>query len=210
MDWMKQLGGVLDRYADRGAVRPPDEAVHEDFDQFVRAAPPDAVADGLSAAFRSEHTPPFPLMASQLFGRAGGPAMPTSSPCFSTGGRWWSSRSSPGASAAPRLRPGRRAGRIPAAGGAPPVTHRSADQLDYGTSRTSRGRRRRGDPSVIDRISQVYAEQPPLVEDAGGAWPSRLGAWREAARARDPSGSGRERFMDVAERAHAPALALTS
>ena len=72
MDWMKQLGGVLDRYADRGAVRPPDDAVHEDFDQFVRAAPPDAVADGLSAAFRP-NTRPLSLMASQLFGRAGGP-----------------------------------------------------------------------------------------------------------------------------------------
>ena len=37
MDWMKQLGGVLDRYADRGAVPPPDSEVHEDFDQFVQA-----------------------------------------------------------------------------------------------------------------------------------------------------------------------------
>ena len=52
MDWMKQLGGVLDRYADGGAVRPPDSAVHEDFDRFAQAAPPDALADGLSAAFR--------------------------------------------------------------------------------------------------------------------------------------------------------------
>ena len=72
MDWMKQLGGVLDRYADAGSVRPPDAAVHEDFDRFAQAAPPDALADGLSAAFRSDQTPPFPQMASQLFGRASG------------------------------------------------------------------------------------------------------------------------------------------
>ena len=172
MDWMKQLGGVLDRYADRGAVRPPDDAVHEDFDQFVRAAPPDAVADGLSAAFRSEHTPPFPLMASQLFGRAGGPQRANIlSMLLTTVGplvvQQILARRKRGTAASGQ---GGALGQILRGGpGAPPVTPQIADQLDPQDVEDIARAAEKKDPSVIDRISEVFAQQPYLVKMLGGA-----------------------------------------
>ena len=71
MDWMKQVSDVLDRYGDVNPNRPPD-SVHADFDRFAQQAPPEAIQEGLSAAFRSDQTPEFAQMASQLFGRAPG------------------------------------------------------------------------------------------------------------------------------------------
>ena len=172
MDWMKQLGGVLDRYADRGAVRPPDAAVDEDFDQFVRAAPPDAVADSLSAAFRSEHTPPFPQMASQLFGRASGAQRANIlSMLLTTVGplvvQQILARRKRGTAASGQ---GGALGQILRGGpGAPPVTPQIADQLDPQDVEDIARAAEKKDPSVIDRISQVFAQQPYLVKMLGGA-----------------------------------------
>jgi len=172
MDWMKQLGGVLDRYADRDAVPPPDSAVHEDFDQFVRAAPPEAVADGLSAAFRSDQTPPFPQMASQLFGRAGGAQrahilnmlLTTVGPLAV---QQILARRKRGTAASGQ---GGVLGQILRGGSsAPPVTPQTADQLDPQDVEDIAREAEKKDPSVIDRITQVYAQQPHLVKMLGGA-----------------------------------------
>ena len=46
MDWMKQVGDVLDRYGDANPNRPP-ETVDRDFDLFAQNAPPAAVSEGL-------------------------------------------------------------------------------------------------------------------------------------------------------------------
>jgi hypothetical protein len=71
MEWMKDLGPVLDRYANAGSggAAVPD-TVDDDFERMSRTAPPDALSDGLAAAFRSDQTPPFAQMAAQMFGRA--------------------------------------------------------------------------------------------------------------------------------------------
>ena len=71
MSWMDQIGNMLQQYAGANAQAAPAN-VQDDFDQFAQNAPPSAVADGLSAAFRSEETPPFPSMVSQLFDRSDG------------------------------------------------------------------------------------------------------------------------------------------
>src|SRR5918998_1116551 len=71
MSWMDQIGNMLQQYAGANAQAAPDN-VQDDFDQFAQNAPPSAVADGLAAAFRSEETPPFPSMLSQLFDRSDG------------------------------------------------------------------------------------------------------------------------------------------
>jgi len=171
MDWMKQLGGVLDRYADAGSVRPPDAAVHEDFDRFAQAAPPDALADGLSAAFRSDQTPPFPQMASQLFGRASGAQranilnmlLTTVGPLVVQqilARQRGTASSGQGGVLGQILRGG---------SGAPQVTPETADQLDPQDVEDIAREAEKKDPSVIDKISQVYAQQPHLVKMLGGA-----------------------------------------
>ena len=172
MDWMKELGGVLDRYADGGAARPPESALHEDFDRFAQAAPPEALADGLSAAFRSDETPPFPHMASQLFGRASGAQrarilnmlLTTVGPLVVQQILARRQRGTPGSGQGGVL------GQILRGGNAaPPVTPEAADQLDPQDVEDIAREAEKKDPSVIDKISQVYAQQPQLVKMLGGA-----------------------------------------
>jgi hypothetical protein len=172
MDWMKQIGGVLDRYAEGGSPRPPDAAVHEDFDRFAQAAPPDAVADGLSAAFRSDQTPPFPQMASQLFGRANSAQrvnilnmlLTTVGPLVVQQILARRQRGTPASGQGGVL------GQILRGGsGAPQVTPEAADQLDPQDVEEIAKEAEKKDPSVIDKISHVYAQQPQLVKMLGGA-----------------------------------------
>lgn len=71
MDWMNQIGGLLQQYQGGNANQEPD-AVHNDFDQVTQNAPPSALANGIAGAFRSDQTPPFAQMAGQLFSNASG------------------------------------------------------------------------------------------------------------------------------------------
>jgi hypothetical protein len=170
MDWMKQLGGVLDRYQDSNWQKEPDE-VNEDFDRFAQAAPREAVAEGLSAAFRSDRTPPFPQMASQMFGRAGGGQRATIlNTLLATVGpmvlqqilarRQRGAASSPGGGAL---------GDILRGGSAPKVTPEAAEQLSPEEVEEIAREAEKRDPSVIDRISDLYAQQPQLLKVLGGA-----------------------------------------
>ena len=74
MDWMKEMGDVLSRYDNTSPTQAPPPSVDRDYDIFAQKAPPAAVSEGLAAAFRSEQTPEFSQMASQMFGRARYPA----------------------------------------------------------------------------------------------------------------------------------------
>ncbi|MDQ3817894.1 MAG: hypothetical protein M3362_09400 [Acidobacteriota bacterium] len=71
MGLMDQLGGLLQQYAGAQAAEAP-ATVHDDFDQVAEQAPQSNLADGLSAAFRSDQTPPFGQMVGHLFGNASG------------------------------------------------------------------------------------------------------------------------------------------
>ncbi|WP_420475334.1 hypothetical protein [Noviherbaspirillum sp. ST9] len=63
------IGRILEQYGGANPNRPPDE-VEQHFDQVAQSSPNDDLADGLSEAFRSDQTPPFPNMVGQLFGQA--------------------------------------------------------------------------------------------------------------------------------------------
>jgi hypothetical protein len=171
MDWMKQLGGVLDRYADPNLQREPD-GVHDDYDRFAQAAPPDAVADGLAAAFRSDRTPPFPQMASQMFGRAGGAQrasilntlLATVGPMVLQQILARRQAGSPSGSGGGVL------GQILRGGGAAPhITPEAAEQLDPKALEEIAQEAEKKDPSIVDKLSKVYAQNPQLVKMLGGA-----------------------------------------
>ena len=63
------IGNILQQYGGINPNQAPRE-VEDHFDQVVQNSPHDDVADGLSEAFRSKQTPPFPNMVGQLFGQA--------------------------------------------------------------------------------------------------------------------------------------------
>src|SRR5215831_7560438 len=65
MTLFDQVSNVLKRYSG-GANQNPAEA-SEHFDQVAQAIPPGSMAEGLSSAFRSEETPAFGSLISNLF-----------------------------------------------------------------------------------------------------------------------------------------------
>jgi hypothetical protein len=69
MSWMDQLGGMLQQYAGSGQAT---HSTEDDFERASQLAPRDALSSGLSEAFRSQNTPPFPNMLGQMFGNSNG------------------------------------------------------------------------------------------------------------------------------------------
>ena len=158
MDWIQELGGVLQRYQADSASNPPD-SVHQDFDQVARSAPPTAIADGLTAAFRSDQTPPFGEMLGQLFGnsqasqradilnsllRTVGPAL-----LAQVLARHGAAEASPGSQG--QVTP-EAAQKVP-----PEAVQELAEDAE------------KKDPSIVDRISHAYAAQPEIVKTLGKA-----------------------------------------
>lgn len=69
MSWLQQIGNLLGQYAGASAHQAPPTA-QDDFSQIVQAVPQDALAQGIAHAFRSDQTPPFAQMVGSLFGQA--------------------------------------------------------------------------------------------------------------------------------------------
>jgi hypothetical protein len=159
MDWLNQLGGLLQRYNDPSQEREPQEA-ERDFDQVATQAPRDMLSQGLSAAFRSDNTAPFPQLVGQLFRNSDGPMRSNllnsmvgilgpevlSRVLGRTGGRDLPSESG----VYNRELTPEDAERVP-----PEAVEELADQAQQ------------KDPGVIDRISDFYAEHPTLVKSLG-------------------------------------------
>jgi hypothetical protein len=172
MDLMNELSGLLQKYTGAQSGEAQD-SVHDDFDQVAQAAPQPAVADGLAAAFRSDQTPEFGQMTSNLFGnsnpqqRAGllntlikyaGPAI--LSHMMSGGG------SSAGSSGA--------GGGLSSLinlfkGGQQEVTPEQAAQIPPEAVGQAAAQAEKHDPSIIDHISNFYSEHPTLVKSLGTA-----------------------------------------
>jgi hypothetical protein len=172
MDLMNELSGLLQKYT--GAQ--PDQAqdtVHDDFDQVAQAAPQPAVADGLAAAFRSDQTPNFGQMTSNLYNnsnpqqRAGlintlikyaGPAI--LSHVMSRGASNTSGGSGGGGlSTLINL----------FKGGQQEVTPEQAQQIPSEAVGQVAAQAEQHDPSIIDHISNFYSEHPTLVKSLGTA-----------------------------------------
>jgi hypothetical protein len=175
MSWINELGGVLDRYDTATPNRPP-ETVDRDFDLFAQKAPATAVSEGLSAAFRSDDTPEFPQMASQLFGRA--PASQRAgmlNALLATVGplivQQILARRQRGPSTGPEQGGGLGGilGNILRGDGPPKVTPEVAEQVTPQEVEEIAREAEKKDPSVIDRISEIYARQPQLLKVLGGA-----------------------------------------
>jgi len=157
MDWMNAVAHILQRYSGQGggtAAAPED--LHQDFQQVADAAPRNVVAGGISQAFRSDQTPPFPEMLANLFN--------CSDPNQRAGvlNRLLTAVGSgtlldlPGlTSLAPLLRGGS-------------ITPEQAKQISPGQVQQMAAHAERQNPSVVDQISSFYADRPQLLHAAGG------------------------------------------
>jgi hypothetical protein len=161
MDWMNQIGGLLQQYAGAQAAQAPS-TVEDDFDQFTQRAPQSALADGLAAAFRSDQTPPFGHMLAQLFSQSNNQQRASIlNTLVSTLGPTMISQilTRGGASGL--------AGFL--GGGQTEVTPEQAAQVSPDAVQEIAAVAEKKDSSVIETLSDFYAQHPTLVKSLGAA-----------------------------------------
>ena len=151
------LMDVLMQYANPNDHPPPN--VTGDFHHVSREAPPEAVGEGLEAAFRSEATPPFEQMVGHLFEksdpqqRAG--LLNEILGAFGGMGGGLAGNVLGGA-----LRNAVRGDHV----SADDAWHVPASDVEAAAAEAARR-----DPSIIERVSRFYAQHPQLVQTLGTA-----------------------------------------
>ncbi len=153
------LGNMLQQYLG-GNQQADTRRTAEDYDRATQAAPREAVAEGVTGAFRSDQTPPFPQMISQMFGQ--------SDPNQRAG-----MLNQLLASVGPHLLSGLAGGSLGnlLGGGQQParVTPEQASQVSPDEVQQLAERAERENPGIIDRMGDFYADHPGLVKAIGGA-----------------------------------------
>ncbi|HEX6622432.1 MAG TPA: hypothetical protein VF064_01875 [Pyrinomonadaceae bacterium] len=176
MNWMNQIGELLQQYNGADPRHAPD-TVENDFDQLAQNAPPNELADGLAAAFRSDQTPAFGQMVSQMFANADGQQrasllntlLRTVGPTILA---QVLSRGGGGGGLAGLLGGGGGGGGLAGllgGGAAPEVTPEQAEQVSPEEVAQIAEQAEQQDPSIIDRVSDFYSRQPTLVKTLGAA-----------------------------------------
>ena len=167
MEWLNQIGGLLQQYSGANPNQAPD-SVNDDFDQIAQQAPQGALAGGLSEAFRSEQTPPFGNMLGQLFGQSNGQQRASIlNTLISIAGPMVLSQvlNRQGGGGLAGLLGGLSGG----GGTQPAITPEQAEQISPEAVQEIAAQAEQRDPSVIDRMSEIYAEHPTLIKGLGGA-----------------------------------------
>lgn len=149
------FGNLLKQYV--GGLSADPAQAEDDFAQVAPHAPSTAVAHGVTEAFRSEQTPPFGQMVSQLFGR--------SDPTQRAGVlNQLLSHVSPAmlTSLAGSI------GNFVNPGSQPQVTPQQAEQITPAQVEEIASTAEQHNPGIVDRVGAFYAEHPTLVKALGG------------------------------------------
>lgn len=188
MDWMSQIGGLLQQYGGGGASRNAEN----DFDRVAQHAPTGSLADGLSAAFRSNETPAFgdmvagmfsnatgaqkaslinilaPIVLSQVMGGRGGSNNPLGALLGASGGPLASLLGGGNSPLGSFIGTGSGLSSIIGAlAGGRQVTPEMAERVSPDVVRSMAEQAEKHDPSIIDTLSNFYAEHPTLVKSLG-------------------------------------------
>jgi hypothetical protein len=160
MPWMDQVGSLLKQYTSGGAATAaaPAPDVNAHFDQVAAAAPCAAIAEGLAAAFHSDQTPAFGTMLSGLFAKSTGEQkagllnqlMANVSPAML-------SSIAGGAGLAGLLKSGGQ------------ITPEQAQQVSPEAVQQIAAQAKQANPSVVDSVSNFYAQHTTLCKTLGGA-----------------------------------------
>jgi hypothetical protein len=149
------LGNLLQQYLG-GAIDPA--RAEQDFPQAAQNAPRGTVAQGVAEALRSDQTPPFAQMVSQLFGRSDpqqragmlNQLLSSVSPAMLT-------------ALAGSI------GSVFGQNGQPQVTPEQAEKITPQQVEEIASTAEQHNPGIVDRIGGFYAEHPQLVQALGGA-----------------------------------------
>ena len=154
MDWTNAVGDMLQRYGGQGGGTAAAAAdPHQDFQQVARNAPQDVVANGLSQAFRSSQTSPFPEMLANLFAHSD--ANQRAGVLNRIAGM-----------VGPGILSGLGGGTAMPQDGS--ITPEQANQVAPGEVQQMAANAERQNPSVVDEVSGFYAQHPQVVKAIGG------------------------------------------
>ena len=151
------LGNLLQQYVG-GAITNNGKAA-DDFDQVAQNAPRASIAQGIASALRSDQTPPFPQMVSQLFGQSN-PDQRAGMLDKLLGGAGGGLLGSVAGGALGKIF----GGNAPAK-----VTPEQAAQVSPEQVQELAEKAQQQNPGIVDRMSDFYAEHPTLIKAAGGA-----------------------------------------
>ena len=153
---MNQIAGVLQNYSQGSQAGGGDVESH--FNQVAQAAPPDEMASSLAAMFRSDQTPPFAQQVSQLFGNSnGGQRANLLNTLLSSGA---------GGGILSQIM--QMAGGGMSSGGQPQqISPEAAERVSPEMVQQAAAQAEQHDPSIVDRVSQIYAAHPALINTLG-------------------------------------------
>jgi hypothetical protein len=160
MSFLSGIGDLLKQYSANSATPGAAPAVEQHFDQVAQAVPSSTLAGGLAEAFRSGQTAPFPQMAAQLFANGNNQQqasvlnglMATLGPAVIAK----FAGSTPNSPLAALLQSGS-------------VTPAQAASVSPAEVQALTAHAQNQDPSIIDRVSAIYAEHPVLIKSLGTA-----------------------------------------
>ncbi len=160
MSWMNEIANVLQNYSTNGQP-PAKEDVASQFQQVAEAAPPSTLANGLTAMFHSDQTPPFAQMVGQLFGNSNGAQR----------AGLLNTLLSSGAASGLLAQLTRSAGISLPAGpeSNAPITPETAAKITPEMTQEATASAAQHDPSIVERVSELYAQHPTLVKTLGAA-----------------------------------------
>jgi hypothetical protein len=157
MSWGDQIAKVFQNYAGGGGA-PQQGEVANHFNQVAQAAPQKELANGIASMFRSNQTPPFGQMVSQLFGNSNPDQR----------ANLLNTLLASGAGAGIVAQIAQAAGiTIPSTGGTPQVTPQMAAQIPQQAVEQAAEHAEKRDPSIVDQVSHLYAQHPMLIQSLG-------------------------------------------
>lgn len=157
MSLLDQVSNVLKQYTGGSTPNAADATQH--FDQVTQSTSPSAIAEGLSAMFRSDQTPAFGNMVSGLFSQSNGDQK---------AGMLNHLIASVGPSTVAQLAGGGMLASL-LGGGATQVTPQQAHNISPELVQQLATHAEKADPSIVDKASAFYAEHTTLVKTLGGA-----------------------------------------
>jgi hypothetical protein len=157
MGLLDSVSDVLKQYTAGGPANTTNAADH--FDKVAQAVPQDAIADGLSAVFRSNQTPAFGNLVGNLFSQSNGEQKAgLLNQLLASVDSTSLSQLAVGGALAGILGSGTKA---LTADQAQNVSPELVQQLASHAEKTN--------PSIVDRASAFYAQHPMLVKTLGSA-----------------------------------------
>ena len=155
MSWIDQITNIVQNYAQPGQSTGTDEDVANHYKQVAQAAPAADMASSLAGMFRSDKTPAFGQMVGQLFGNSNGEQR----------AGLLNTLMSSGAGAGILSQIMQSAGMSLPSGGQ--ISAEQAKQISPEQVQQAAAQAEKHDPSIIDRVSQLYAQHPAIVSTLG-------------------------------------------